>query len=50
MECNKDGGIEFKRQAREYRVSTAQNEWWIMNLLKLCHVGLKYTELFLCVR
>lgn len=50
MECSKDGGTEYKRQAREYRVSTAENEWWITNLLKLCYVELKYTELFLCER
>jgi len=50
MECSKDGRTEYKRQTREYRVSTAQNERWIMNLLKLCYVELKNTERLLCVR
>lgn len=50
MECGKDGGREYKRQAIQYRDSTAENEWWIMNLFQLCYIELKYTELLLCVR
>lgn len=50
MECSKGGEAEGKRQGREYIVSTTENEWWIMNLLKVCYGELKYTRLLQRVR